>query len=356
MKINRHNYEAYLLDQLEGRLSVEEQQELENFLLMNPDCRSELTETEPWILEGEKISYQNNNLLKKEFPGPSTVLADHNFDLFSIARMEGDLDNKQIRDHQAMLEADDQKAKQWNQWQQTRLAAEPVLFQGKDKLLQKKDSKYRMVWISVISAAAAIALLIVLFRAEPDLPQQESFSQAPPPEMERQIEAREPEVQETVQTKADPPVHQQKNPVQVSVSKEPVHSNEAVSIMEEMHEVTIQPHPVAFSAQRFNSFSMARGADPDQIKALDIPPVPVHLSSLSLAQISELGIQELVENYAEEKDFSLWKIADAGIKGINKLTGSDISLMASRDEEGEVSGFQLKSKRFSLSRPINREE
>jgi hypothetical protein len=69
-----------------------------------------------------------------------------------------------------------------------------------------------------------------------------------------------------------------------------------------------------------------------------------------------MDLQEMVENYAEEKDFSLWKIADAGIRGINKLAGSEISLMASRDEEGEVSGFKLKSKRFSLSRPLGQEE
>ena len=41
---------------------------------------------------------------------------------------------------------------------------------------------------------------------------------------------------------------------------------------------------------------------------------------------------------------------------INRLAGSDISLMAPRDEEGEVSGFRLKSKRISLSRPLSRDE
>jgi len=101
---------------------------------------------------------------------------------------------------------------------------------------------------------------------------------------------------------------------------------------------------------------MASTAVPDQIEPLLVPPVPIHLSSLSVAQISEMDLQEMVEDYVEEKDFSLWKIADAGIKGINKLARSDISLLASRDEEGEVSGFKLKSKRFSLSRPLAQEE
>jgi hypothetical protein len=101
---------------------------------------------------------------------------------------------------------------------------------------------------------------------------------------------------------------------------------------------------------------MIAKVDNDQIQPLYIPPVDVQGSSLTLAQIYDQGLQELAENYVEENDISLWTIANAGIKGINKLAGSDISLLASRDEEGDISGFRLKSKRFSITRPLGREE
>jgi len=68
-----------------------------------------------------------------------------------------------------------------------------------------------------------------------------------------------------------------------------------------------------------------------------------------------MDLQELVEEYSKEKNFSLWNVASAGINGINRLTGSEISLMSYRDDNGEVSGFRLKSKRFSLSRPLGQE-
>ena len=121
-------------------------------------------------------------------------------------------------------------------------------------------------------------------------------------------------------------------------------------------QIHVEAQNLAVSALHFNSPFAAKEADPDQIKPLQQTPVPPYSSSLTLAQLSDVGLQEMVEEYAEEKDLSLWKIASAGIKGINKLAGSDISLMASRDEEGEISGFRLKSKRFSLTRPIAREE
>lgn len=367
MEINRHNYEAYLLDLLEGRLSVDEQQQVHNFLLLNPDCGGELTEIEPWILEGEKVCFQNIKLLKKEFPNPTTILTDHNFDLFSIARLEGDLTIEQEADYQSMLELDDLNAQQWDEWQRTRLVPESLLFQGKDRLLHKRESKSRVIWISVISAAAAVALLVILFGTGTDLPQQESYVQTPqelmpeqvievPVQTEAQTALVEPLENLRAQATADPPGQKLKEPVLFSVGKvldRPLVDNSKEDVVPPDD---LQPRQIAFSANQLNATSVARLAVPDQIEPLLVPPVPIHLSSLSVAQISEMDLQEMVEDYAVEKDFSLWKIADVGIKGINRLAGSDISLLASRDEEGEVSGFKLKSKRFSFSRPLGQEE
>ena len=352
MEINRHNYEAYLLDLLEGSLSVDEQQLLRNFLLLNPDCGGELTEIEQWILESEEISFQNSQLLKKELPTPATILTDHNFDLFSIARMEGDLSVEQKAAHQAVVEADDQNAQLWDVWQRTRMVPEPIQFQGKDRLLRKKSFKNRVVWISVISTAAAVALLLFLFRTGTDLPELELYTQNPQeivPELAIDVP-----VQEEIQ--ADPPVQKSKDPVLFSVRKVNDRPLELDSKEEVVPHDDLKPRQIIFATNQFNSVSVAGQAVPDQIEPLIVPPVPVHLSSLTVAQISELDLQAILEDYTEEKDISLWKIANAGIKGINKVAGSDISLLAARDEEGEVSGFRLKSKRFSLTRPLGREE
>jgi len=48
MNINRSNYEAYLLDWMEGNLTVELQQELKAFLAANPDLQVDL-ELDEWI-------------------------------------------------------------------------------------------------------------------------------------------------------------------------------------------------------------------------------------------------------------------------------------------------------------------
>lgn len=374
MDINRHNYEAYLLDLLEGRLSVEEQQDLKNFLLLNPDCGEELSEIEPWVLGSEKVSYRNIKLLKKEIPGPATILTEHNFDLFSIARMEGDLSEDQHLAHQTMVESDDRNTLLWKEWQRTQLQPERLIFKGKDKLKHRDGRKSRVLWMSVISAAAAIALVIVLVRMDNELPQKVLTEQTPVDTKvfmdegvaeqaeEREMPAQQLEERDLVQIEkhtdeqVEEPAHQSNNRVMFSVKKEqdrPI-EREAKMAVEPVDD--IQARSLRIAESHLSSSTPVEPPVSDHIEPLYIPPVKVHLSSLTVAQISEIGLQEMLEDYAKEKDISLWRVASAGIKGINKLAGSDISLLASRDEEGEMSGFQLKSKRFSLRRPLGQEE
>ena len=87
MDINRNNYEAYLLDLMEGKLSVSDQQKVRDFLILNPDCSPSLFGPEPWVLESEVVLYSGREKLKKELPDADTGISKLNFALFSIARM-----------------------------------------------------------------------------------------------------------------------------------------------------------------------------------------------------------------------------------------------------------------------------
>jgi len=377
MKIDRHNYEAYLLDLLEGNLSVKDQQELHHFLKLNPDCAGELGEIEPWVLEKENISFQYNQLLKKEFPDSKSQLCEHNFDLFSIARMEGDLCEKQLAEHQSMVASAYDRTQQWSEWQQTRLVAVPVIFQGKNQLKKKNGRKNRVLWISMTAAAAAVALVLVLFVAGPDFSGQELSVEAPL-EIPTNQNPDDPEVQvikeeaEGEQTEILPVQGSSQNPEQdparelkevkanqnlmFSIKRDQKRPVENESKSPVIPQDDLQPRPVKISVHQMNTFYLPGDPAPDQINVLDIPPVSIHFGSLSVAQIYEMDLQEVFEDYTQERNISLWTIANAGIKGINKIAGSDISLLASRDEEGEVTGFRFRSKRFSVARPLGQEE
>jgi hypothetical protein len=367
MKINRHNYEAYLIDLLEGQLSVEDQQELRDFLQSNPDCYAELSELEPWFLETVHIPYPERSALKKEFPEATSILTRDNFDLFSIARMEGDLTIEQERAHGRMVVEDVQKYRQWSEWQHTKLVPEQIIFKDKQSLVRRRGGSPRVIWMSVISAAASLALLVVLFRMDPlsatkDSALENSFDnqvQQSPEETsgpEDQANAVEPFKEPTIRESSPLPFQKPENPVKVSVVKDHAGPPITASKAEEVPKDDLMPRPVRLQDNRVYISSLVSNPVPDRIKTLNIPPASIHLRSLSVAQLSEMDLQEIVKDYREEKDLSFWTIAKAGINGINRIAGSEISLLASRDEEGEVSGFQLKSKRFSVTKPIGQQE
>jgi hypothetical protein len=372
MDINRNNYEAFLLDLMEGNLSPEDQQRLMEFLRMNPDCALPSENFDSWVLEKESLTFSAKEDLKKELPRSETLLSDANFDLFSIARLEGDLTPEQVKSHEAALENNQQKRDEWQEWQQTKLQASQLEYEGKEQLKKRRGPKGRIVWISMISAAATVALVVALLRMEPDLTET-NFSET------NQIEQtpgqlpsfEESPVSDTPDESAPLPEPQEEKilatvdePLLFSIKKNPERPVETVEkgqaqdkgqvqdSLQQQEPRKIDSGPVRLASYEAYNSDLVGKSTYDQIKPLELPPTDIHLTSLSLAQISDIDLQEALDAYTEEKDISLWTVANAGIKGINRLTGSDISLVASRDEEGEVSGFRLKSKRFSFSGPI----
>jgi hypothetical protein len=380
MSINRDNYEAYLLDLLEGNLSAEDRQKVHDFLLLNPDCAQEINELEPWILDKSTIQLPAKEQLKKEFPDESFMLTETNFDMFSIARLEGDLTEKQESDHARMVEENVEKNREWDEWKKTKLRGETIIYANKDQLKHRKGISRRVIWMSVISSAAVTALLVTLLRMNTDSPDtnlasgestsQPSFEEASVlPETDPTAYQEETTLltRDAPEILAEEPVLLADEPGLFSIKKQPDRPIESSNMgqketgtiadtAKQVKQEQIQPKSVRI-ASYVSSYSdqMEKGTY-DLIQPLDIPVTSIHLSSLSLSQLAEVELQEFVEGYTKEKNLSLWTLANAGFKGINWITGSDMSLLAARDDEGDVSGIQFKSRRFSFATPIEQSE
>jgi len=70
------------------------------------------------------------------------------------------------------------------------------------------------------------------------------------------------------------------------------------------------------------------------------------------------GINKLVFNKGEghpaSERISFWDIAGLGVKGINRLTGSEMELKKSYDEEGNVKSLAFNSKAISFTHKTNK--
>ncbi len=369
MDINRNNYEAYLLDLMEGKLSVSDQQKVRDFLMLNPDCSPSLYGSEPWVLEPEEILYSGREKLKKEFPNADTGISESNFDLFSIARMEGDLTASQKWDHQQMVEAEEERSLEWSQWQQTRLKGRSVIYKGKSALKRKSGVKRGVIWLSVLSSAAAIALLLIFLRVDTnvertpmaeessELEESTSSENGEAPDLTRETPAL---TEETLALADDPVLFSIKKITDGPINSDSKEKQSSPAVTQDtllpVEPILVKSRPLRLAANNPNPAASVHTIDYDQIKPLNIPASKASITNLTLAQIGEIDVQEALVTYKKEKDISVWSIANAGLKGLNKITGADMSLLAARDESGGFSGFRFKSKRFSVASPVEKSE
>lgn len=63
--INQHNYEAYLLDAMEGRLSAEQQLELDTFMALHPELAVDLEDLAEMTFDPQQAVFPNKEILKK---------------------------------------------------------------------------------------------------------------------------------------------------------------------------------------------------------------------------------------------------------------------------------------------------
>ena len=89
MKLDRTTYEAWLLDRIEGRLTPDQERELDAFLQANPDLAPEALGELPRVEAGHVAAFDKESL-KQDLP-PKGSPDERSLDLFLVAQLEGDL-------------------------------------------------------------------------------------------------------------------------------------------------------------------------------------------------------------------------------------------------------------------------
>lgn len=371
MDINRNNYEAWLLDLMEGRLSSGEAQEVRDFISLNPDCAVGMENFEPLILEAENLSFSGKTALRKELPDFNSPVSEMDFDLFSIASMEGDLSEVQQKDYQQILDGDEEKMKEWLHWKQMKLKGKVILFPGKNSLKKRVLPPSRLIWIGVASSAAALIFFFTLF-----IPDQ-TINSTTPVALETAksiVSSAEQEGLEaagediiTEAPKEEPVIKEEpsntsarmagetsiltirkyQNPPELSGEKRDTSS-------QELKEAELQERPIRMAVLESNLMRPPLEGSYDKIEKLDFAREPVNTEKWRVDEYAEEGLKESYRTFLEEKNISLLSIASSSVDGINRVSGSDLKLNVARDEKGEVRGFRFRSALISIDAPVKK--
>ncbi len=342
MDINRNNYESFFMDYLDGGMPPDQVIELMSFLKENPDLKTELEEFEEINIEPGKKRFESKTSLKKSF-----IVNDSNFDNFCIASLEGDLTNEESILFQTWLQQNPIKAREFELYKKTRLIPEKITFDFKSTL--KKSSVARIFTPKVrgyFSAAASIIILLALyiFISKPGINESTVISEIITDTT-------------TVETKSQPG---QESLTKPDIEK-PVITQDVIIVPDKLNRL-LQPDTIELTLKKIQR----KEINPLQEKSILAALVPIKVldiventqNNLTLSQMAVKTFKS--EILKEEKNkinpdkFTLWDIADAGIRGINKIIGWKMDFDKEYNDDGELIALGFDSNTISLYHTMNK--
>jgi len=354
MNINRDNYESYFIDFIEGNLSPDDEKVLQAFLKFNPDLAEELNSLDFSGLPLVEVEYPGKEKLRKKLPAPGDHLTAESFELFCIARMEGDLTDSQEEEFSDFLDNHPELTEKYTMLLKTRIPATEVSYPQKEMLYRKAPV---FLWRRTLIPMAAAAAIILFFytgvlRQQPV----EIISQSVEPVKSDMEVIAEPEekvppvntIPATVKV-----IKKTQAPVPVSNYK-PAKKTEKSSGTEKPTAEKVKIASVGKLDLR-NTVKDEFQVNYDRINYQPVSSPSIHLSSLSPIDVARYHYQKASEAM-EDEDVLILKLASSGLRELNRITGSDAQLLASRDEEGDISGIRFKSRYLNLTAPISKSE
>lgn len=395
--INTANYEAYLLDYLEGNLSREDQMLLLAFLEDHPDLKEEFDSVASIILplaSPSEDTFTGKSELKK------AVVLNENECLYNeelaIKAFEEDASLLELKEHHNLLQNDGAYRRNFNILKLTRQKVDLTI-----EFPYKSGLKKRTIiplspgqWMQFSSVAATLAVLLLaadLFFTEPttqnDISQNNSVpegvqtaennSQAvmetagpqpaqSSPAADPKIETSQPASKPAQNTGAIRPANHHNNSQATNPSSDihPSSKNEfnkpGSSHRQTNNLASLQPKerrridPSLFEVESNQAHASLLPAALPAISFYTTDAEPsqeaISLSDYLLLRFKR-DVLKLECDDPQNPQLKLYEIADAGLQQINKVSKDRIKWEAQRDPNGNLSAYNLKTPILEISRP-----
>ena len=136
MRINRDNYESFLVDYTDGALSAKEMREVDDFLCQNPDIKREFELFNSDAIELEDVFIDKTNL--KSIPFEKTGAKSDTFQQLCVNYIDNLQSDSEKQFFNELVINDTEKVEELNLYLKTKLPIESALFN--EKLLIKKGT------------------------------------------------------------------------------------------------------------------------------------------------------------------------------------------------------------------------
>jgi hypothetical protein len=377
MKITRENYEAYMIDLIEGNLSAVQEQELKTFLLENPDLS-----VDPDIylikLPVEDVIFSKKEDIKKG--GNGSEINEGNYGQFCIAGMEKDLSPQMEKSLEQFLIENPHLHYSASVYK--RLVLRPdrtVVFNDKQLLAKRRQRSIlsfgKRELYRAFAVAASIALIVSSYLFIHDYTVPGQIYNAP---SVQQIAGNE-----QISGESDLPgnVTDRTRDAEINeylsnniASNEYNHSIQVLieRKIEKDHQLRyLRREPVLLPllnrSHSLINIEVRSDISAEPVKPLQnlIQPGKKYIENNEDKKTGRIILNGLIalvnrdidaEAGNERERLKIWDIADAGFKAINTLAGTDLYLGRDYDENREVISLGLPSRVIEFQRSLPDED
>ncbi len=363
MQINRWNYEAYLLDMIEGELSPEREEELMLFLSRNPELEV-CPDLKDITLSPSKLDFPVKEDIKKGASGNTITVG--NYQQHCIARVEGDLSAEGERALDNFLLENPECVPTARLYEKLVLRTDKNINFPHKHLLKRKspEVKYlpgffskRVVRLAV-SVAASVAILLSASvyiwnskRYDQPFSNSDKLEIAISRERESSLNLSVMPVRE-IEPERITEIYAKSIPSS-SLGSENLHDKGTVKESGEKtgnsfseREPLLRPIQAKLLSN-IETSSPGKNAKGLQLAGLYQPPFASNEKEIIGRRniINDVTgiLAGVIDSSGEQEKLSFWDLADAGVRGINKLAGTGMQLEREYNQEGDVVSLAFNS-------------
>jgi hypothetical protein len=361
MQPDRTNYEIWLIDYLDGALDEVRIKLLLSFLNENPDIKEEFADILTYTIKPATGSFKHKNSLKKS----ASDLSDKQFEYLCISASENDLSEHQKEELEMIVAENQDKKKTFEIINRLKLVA-PVVKYNKKSGLRKLTLSQKTVRMSVIglSAAAGIAIMISLFNIPADKKEElKPLTSANLTGNSNEVKTSTNNIAANIKTAVKKEIP---NPGQKNVLSTLQNNNS-----DEMKDIPAKTLTKDSSEQdkeiRYVNVSKIDFKQDVSIVEKEINSTLIAINFVEISyretpdkpDLNEFLVKTFREKILKSKtpetgSLKAYEIADAGIRGLNKLFGWQMSLQKTWDANGDLKSLYFSSKILKFNAPVKK--
>jgi len=353
MKINKYNYEVFLIDYLDGTLNPSLTGELIVFLEQNPELKNQFDGLEDVVLVNEAIPYPNKADLKKKSFLRNGI--ENESEYLFIASIEGEISDEEKYRLDAIVNQNHTRNLDLLIYQKTIIKpSDSIVFPNKVKLKRSTIIPLRYSTLKrSIGIAASVGLLLsiytigkILVNTNPShvlkkndvVASVNSILIKPKKELLLNNQSSLAKSHDFVLTKKTPKIHIKSNKLGTNIGSQTTRKEE--------------PIPAKLLSINSKKIVVEKVTQNEEIMGL-VASYPRHNS---FSVIDKNGYADNGTNKSGIREIGFFEILQYGIQSFGKLMGKDIHLNAKKDKNGIIEKLSFESSLIAFSTPIRKKQ